>query len=323
MREKILRLLRQEGHISGESIARELHISRAAVWKHILMLRKKGYQISSAPRRGYYLIKDTDSIVPEAIMLDLGTQIMGKRVLYYDELGSTQDMAEKLARNGEEEGVVVIGGKQTRGRGRRGRGWLSPAEGGVYFSLILRTHLRPVNMLQIPMLIGVALVRAIRAITGLPANIKWPNDIHIGNRKVAGILTEINCEVDRVNYIIPGIGINVNTQSASIKTANNLATSLAEELGAEVSRVQLIRRILVELEEVYLEFVHSGPTVLLQEWKGLNNTLGSRVKITDENMEINGRAVDLDPDGFLLVQDDSGNLHKIVSGDVSLRTQPE
>ncbi len=321
MREQILKLLKQNVYISGERIATNLSISRAGVWKHINLLRKKGYQIVSSPHKGYCLLQTADSIIPEAITIDLGTQKIGRRVIYYEELKSTQDVADRLARRGEGEGLVVISGRQTQGRGRKARAWLSPALGGIYLSIILKPNISPVNAVQIPMVAGVALARAIRMVTKLPAEIKWPNDIHIGERKVAGILTEINCEVDRVNYIILGIGINVNTEIASLAVQGNVATSLAHELGGNVSRVELIRKFLVEFEIIYFKFIRAGLDSLLSQWRSLNNTLGAQVKVSDEGFAVAGKALDIDGDGFLLVEDGSGKIHRIISGDVSLRVQ--
>ncbi len=319
MRSRILRLLRQHEHISGQSIAAELKISRAAVWKHIQALRRGGYQIKSAPRYGYCLVSVDDLIIPEEILLDLKTMSMGQRIVYYDEVASTQDVADRLARQGAEEGLMVLAGKQNSGRGRKGRSWLSPFEGGVYLSLILRPGLRPMNVVQIPMVAGVSMVKAIREVSGLPAQIKWPNDLNIGRKKVAGILTEINCELDRVNYIILGIGINVNTKAILLTVEQNTANSLADELGREISRVALVRKFLQEFEQDYQQFLHDGLKTMLNQWKAFNNTLGSAVRISDGEGEIRGVALDLDEEGFLLVRDEVGGLHKIVCGDVSLR----
>ena len=252
--------------------------------------------------------------------MDMDTRIVGKRVIYHEELSSTQDAADKLARSGAEEGLVVIAGKQIQGRGRKGRRWLSPSGGGVYLSIILRPPLSPVNVVQIPMVAGIAVATAIRKTTQLQAKIKWPNDIYIGRKKVAGILTEINCEMDRVNYIILGIGINVNTKIASLsKEVQGIATSLIDELDKNVSRVNLIRQFLTEFEKAYLLYVKRGLKPILLKWKTLNNTLGSRVRIYDSDTEISGKAIDLDSEGFLLVKDDAGSVHKIICGDVSLR----
>src|SRR4030042_3966354 len=186
MRSQILRLLRQHEHISGQSIADELKISRTAVWKHIQALRRGGYQIKSAPRYGYCLVSVDDLIIPEEILPDLKTMSMRQRVVYYDEVASTQDVADRLARQGAEEGLMVLAGKQNSGRGRKGRSWLSPFEGGIYLSLILRPGLRPMNVVQIPMVAGVSMVKAIREVSGLPAQIKWPSDLNSGGEEMAG-----------------------------------------------------------------------------------------------------------------------------------------
>ena len=212
MRDSILRALKVEGHVSGEQLGRRFNISRTAVWKHVNELRRIGYEIDSSPRTGYSFVKSPDLVIPQEIALGLKTSIIGRRILYREEVTSTQDEAGEAARRGAEEGVVVISERQTRGRGRKGRSWASPPREGVYFSAVLRPNLRPSQIIQIPLIAGVAVCKAIRRVTPLEPRIKWPNDITIGGKKVAGILAEMSCDIDRVDHIVLGIGVNVNTQ---------------------------------------------------------------------------------------------------------------
>jgi BirA family biotin operon repressor/biotin-[acetyl-CoA-carboxylase] ligase len=322
MRQLILKALKDKGQVSGEQLGKQLNISRTAVWKHIHELRKKGYQIESSPRSGYSFIGSSDLIVPEELTSDLDTKFMGKRIVYYEEVTSTQEMAEKLARNGAVEGTVAIAEQQTGGRGRKGRIWTSPPQGGIYMSFILRPNLRPAYVIQIPLIAGVALAKTIQKILPLHANIKWPNDIYIGNKKVAGILTEMNSELDKVNYIILGIGINVNTQLDSLQEeVRSKTTSLVAEYGQSVSRASIIRQFFIEFERIYHRFLISGFSTIRHQWKMLTNTLGYRVKVYDDTTEIFGTALDIDEEGFLLIKKDDGTIEKIISGDVSLVKQ--
>jgi len=321
MRSEILALLKQSDHVSGEEIAARLKISRAAVWKHVKALRQKGYRIDSAPGYGYTMISSTTDVVPEEITADLKTSVIGKTVHCYKEVASTQDVADKLARSNASEGTVIIARSQVKGRGRKGRPWVSEND-GIYISMILRPSLKPVHVVQVPMVVGVALSRAIARTTGLKPGIKWPNDILINGKKVAGILTEMNSELDKVRYIIPGIGINVNNRASGLpENVKQIATTLRDECGTEVSVIDLVRNFLEEFDHWYDIFIKQGFLPIAAEWKKLNNTIGSRVKVYDGEIEIFGRAMDIDEEGFLLIQSDAGQTIRILSGDVSLRNQ--
>lgn len=320
MRKKILELLQENKLISGMEIARHLGVTRSAVWKHIKRLREEGYQIDSSTHLGYSLRDKADVLISEAVTANLHTSVLGKDVIYYESVSSTQNIAEELARKGAQEGTVVIAEYQAEGRGRKGRVWVSPFRNGIYMSIILRPQIKPVNAIQIPLVAGISVAKAISSTTGLPARIKWPNDINIKKRKVAGILTEIRCELDEVQYIILGIGINVNTRIEDLQFENNIATSLSKELGYRVSRLELTQCILRELERMYLQFIETGFNELLNEWIKLSDTIGEEVVISDFDNIFTGVAIGLDNDGFLLVRSTDGAIHRIISGDVSLRT---
>jgi BirA family biotin operon repressor/biotin-[acetyl-CoA-carboxylase] ligase len=319
MRDSILRALREEGHVSGEHLGRRFHISRTAVWKHVNELRRIGYEIDSSPRTGYSFVKSPDLVTPEEITLGLNTAIMGRRILYREEVTSTQDEAGEAARRGAEEGVVVISERQTKGRGRKGRLWASPPREGVYFSTILRPNLRPNQIIQIPLIAGVAVCKAIRRVTPLEPRIKWPNDITVGGKKVAGILAEMSCDIDRVDHIVLGIGVNVNTQCSLLpEPTRGIATSLAEKCGEYVSRVRLVQCLLAEFDALYTTFLASGFAPMREEWKALDSTVGSWVRVSDAEEEMKGKALDIDGEGSLLVRKENGDVKRIISGDVSL-----
>jgi BirA family biotin operon repressor/biotin-[acetyl-CoA-carboxylase] ligase len=319
MRDSILQALRQQGRVSGEQLGKKFNVSRTAVWKHVNELRKIGYEIDSSPRTGYFFIKSPDLVIPEEIAIGLDTSIMGKFFLYQEEVPSTQDMAEEAARGGAEEGTVVISERQTEGRGRKGRIWASPPREGVYISVILRPGLRPTQVIQIPLIAGVAVCRAIRKVTPLQPRIKWPNDITLGGKKVGGILTEMSGDIDRVNHIVLGIGLNVNTKCSLLpEPTRGIATSLAERCGEHISRVRLVQFLLAEFDALYREFLVSGFDAPREEWKALDNTIGSWVKVSDAKEEIKGKALDIDEEGFLIVRKENGDVKRVISGDVSL-----
>ena len=320
LRELILKNLQQEGHISGEILGKRLKISRTAVWKHIKELRKRGYQIEASRKSGYTFVKSTTLLLPEEIERGLNTQIMGKPVTHYDTMSSTQDIAAEMARRGANEGTLVVAEMQEKGRGRKGRSWVSLPQGGIYLSLILRPNLMPSQVVQIPLIAGVALTKAIRETVSLQPMIKWPNDIIVGKKKVGGILTEMSSEIDGVNYVILGIGLNVNMPASVFsEDISNIATSLIDECGKYTSRVKLVQSFLSEFELIYTKFLVQGFGSVRDEWKELNNTIGSRVKITEGMTDIEGEAIDIDNDGFLLVRKENGDISRIISGDVSLR----
>src|SRR6202034_3895849 len=206
---KIITALRQNPDgVSGADLAEQLHISRAAIWSRIEELRKIGYEIEAGPHFGYRLTGEPDALLADDLLARLTkTKIIGRDIQVFEQTTSTNDVVEKLARDGVREGVVVYAESQTKGRGRLGRKWISPARKGLWFSILLRPNLRPQQTTQLTVATATALRRAIVSQTRLPVEIKWPNDILINGKKVAGILTEMNAELDRVRYVIPGIGI--------------------------------------------------------------------------------------------------------------------
>lgn len=314
MNEKILALLRDKtNHVSGEEISRRLGISRAAIWKHIQELRQEGYEILAVPHRGYELIASPDKLLPEEILFGLNTKIIGKHIVHHDMVSSTMDVAMELGMKGALEGTVVCAEGQHKGRGRLGRQWLSSKGKGIYCSLILRPNLSPAASPQVTIVSAVSVCQALRKATKLDCLIKWPNDLIINNKKVGGILTEMNAETGRVKYVVIGIGINVNADEAALPPK---ATSLKTQATAEFSRVSLLQHILQEIEREYLSFQSHGFAPVIEKWKKLSTTLGHRVKIVSGNEHIEGEALDIDSDGGLLVRRDTGFLEKVVVGDV-------
>lgn len=318
--EKILAVLRsnRDTYISSEELCKIADISRAAIWKHIEKLREEGYDIEASPHHGYRLAAIPDSLIASEIKWGLKTKLMGREVISYKKTDSTNDLAYELAEKGAKEGTVVLAEEQSSGKGRHGRRWVSPPNGGAYLSFILRPEIAPNTIPIITLLSAVAVAKAIRETVPLSALIKWPNDILIDGRKVCGILTEMKAEQDRVDFVIVGIGININTP---LKELPKGAASLKEELRRKgivlpVSRIELVRKILEMIEREYNVLKREGPDPVIEEWKHFSAMLGSRIKVLLQNRSFEAQAHDIDSDGALLVRLESGILERISSGDI-------
>jgi len=314
MREKIIDFLKKkEGYISGDQIASWLGITRQALWKHIQELKTKGYDIVAVPHLGYRLISAPDRLFPSEVTQGLNTRWTGRKIHYFDSLSSTMDIAMQSGLKGDPCGTVVLAESQTRGRGRLGRLWLSPKYKGIYLSLILRPKILPGGASILTLLAAVSVCEAIKETVGFEVQIKWPNDILSGNKKLGGILTELNAEMDKINFVIIGIGLNVNNDK---NTLAGSVTSLKEQKKENINRVILLQEILRRIESNYLLLENKGNSSILESWRQYNVTLGKRVKVRYQKEHIAGVAVDIDRDGALLVRQDSGLVEKVMAGDV-------
>jgi BirA family transcriptional regulator, biotin operon repressor / biotin---[acetyl-CoA-carboxylase] ligase len=309
-----------DGGVSGTALSQELRVSRAAVWARIEDLRSLGYDIEASPHRGYRLLSAPDLLHADDLVSRLGkTKVVGRDIHVFLETTSTNDVVEKLARDGVREGAVVFAESQSRGRGRLGRKWMSPARRGLWFSILLRPDLRPQEVTWLTIASATALRRAIESQTGLKPEIKWPNDILIQGRKVAGILTELSAELDVVKYVILGIGVDVNINSGEFPAElRKVATSLKAELGKPVSRPELAVAILRELDADYARIGRGQFGALADEWQEHGTTIGHEVVIRIGDRQVRGRAESLGEDGELLVRTDHGHLERIISGDLSV-----
>lgn len=317
---RILELLRrQEGFLSGEDIGRELSITRAAVWKGIKKLREEGYEIEAVTNRGYRLTNPETMYNKRELEQGLKTKTMGQSIYFYEETDTTNNRARELALEGAPEGTLVVAEKQTAGRGRRGKVWESPLGTGIWMSLVLRPQIMPAEASVLTLLCGLATAEAIEAETGLSAGIKWPNDILINGKKAVGILTEMDCEMSEVHFVIPGIGINVNTASFPPEIAE-IATSLYLECGKTVSRRRLVHRVLERLEEHYETFLRTGSfAAMLKDYRKHCITLGKEVHVLGREPFF-AEALDITPEGELLVRRaDNGKEEVVFSGEVSIR----
>ena len=317
---RILELLRrQEGFLSGEDIGRELSITRAAVWKGIKKLREEGYEIEAVTNRGYRLTNPETMYNKRELEQGLKTKTMGQSIYFYEETDTTNNRARELALEGAPEGTLVVAEKQTAGRGRRGKVWESPLGTGIWMSLVLRPQIAPTEASVLTLLCGLATAEAIEAETGLSAGIKWPNDILINGKKAVGILTEMDCEMSEVHFVIPGIGINVNTASFPPEIAD-IATSLYLECGKTVSRRRLVHKVLERLEEHYETFLRTGSfAAMLEDYRKHCITLGKEVHVLGREPFF-AEALDITPEGELLVRRaDNGKEEVVFSGEVSIR----
>ncbi len=302
MRAHILKTLRESGnYVSGERLSKQLGISRVSVWKHIGNLRQDGYVVEASPR-GYRLVSSPDLLLPCEF------PEVEHKIHHFGKIGSTMIVARELAKRGVEEGTMVLAESQFHGRGRLTREWLSP-EGGIYFTIILKPKISPAYAPRINLMASVAVARAIREVCGLKAELKWPNDVLIKGKKVCGILAEMEAEVDVINFINLGIGINVN---ASIPQYEKEATSLKDELGEEVPRKELLKAVLKEINEQQALLTEDK---LLREWKNLSVTLNKQVRIMTLCGEVMGRAIDIDSNGALVLRSEDGSLRSIIAGD--------
>jgi len=318
---KVLEVLeRSDVPVSGEMISNELGITRSAVWKHINELRMMGYDISSSQKDGYQLTRTSSKLLPYEIHKKLRTRFIGKKMRYLENTPSTIWVGKQICSEGDVErmhGMVIIAEEQTGGVGRMGRAWVSPS-GGIWVTVVLKPHIPIDRVFMITMAGSVAVARAIRREFDLGALIKWPNDIFIGNKKVAGILLELSAEADSVHYCLLGMGIDVNVPLNQFSPAlQKDITSISTELGHEVDRASFLARILNEFENHYLLIESGEYDTIIREWKSLSCTLDRRVDIRTLRNSFSGEAVDIDEYGALIIRKDNGKLERVIAGDCS------
>lgn len=300
-------LQNQTQFLSGEEISQKVGVSRTAIWKHIEELRNQGYEIEAKPRSGYRLIHRPDRVAPEELTPHLETKQFGREIRYQFQTTSTQVLAHQWAKEGAVEGALVLAEKQESGRGRLGRSWYSPPYTGIWMSLILRPKIPLAHAPHMTLLASVGVTKAIRRVTGLPVQIKWPNDLLINGKKVCGILCELRGEQDQIHYLVTGIGINVNTKETDLPPElKPIATSLAIELGSPIHRASLIAVILEELELIYTRYLAEGFPVVRTEWEQAAGMLGQMVKAHTSQGELTGKALSLNENGALLMQTENG-----------------
>jgi BirA family biotin operon repressor/biotin-[acetyl-CoA-carboxylase] ligase len=312
-------LEKQDTFVSGEYLSQVCGCTRTAVWKHMEELRSEGYEIEAVKKSGYRLISAPDRIGAAEILAGMETKRIGRVVHAYDSVTSTQLLAHQEATQGAPEGTLVIADRQTGGKGRLGRVWHSPSGAGIWMTLILRPAIPIPKAPQMTLLTAVAMARALRETADVPVQIKWPNDLFIRGKKVCGILTELNAEADRINYLVIGIGLNVNTKREQIpEELAEIATSLYLESGREYKRASIVQRFCLAFEQLYDHYLEKGFAEIKAEWESLSFSLGKQVTVRTLHQTIYGKAVGLDAEGVLLVETADGQRHKVYSADVEI-----
>jgi BirA family biotin operon repressor/biotin-[acetyl-CoA-carboxylase] ligase len=320
---KILTLLEENRGqtLSGSDIAKKLNISRSAVWKGIEELRKEGYEIHAATNRGYSLAESSDLLSAEGISLWLTNPAITKDSIHiYKSIGSTNQEAKKAAVAGAGHGTVILAEEQTEGRGRRGRSFFSPKGTGIYMSVILRPQGTAEEAVLTTTAAAVAVSRAISRVLEIETRIKWVNDIFVGDQKVCGILTEAvsDFQTGTIESLILGIGVNVTTGKESFpddirKTAGSLLPTQAS-----VSRNRLAAAILDELFKL-VDCLDSED--IMDEYRARNFVPGKQITVHCGNEIYDAKALDIDPQGGLVIQKSDGSIHTLRSGEVTIRTK--
>jgi BirA family transcriptional regulator, biotin operon repressor / biotin---[acetyl-CoA-carboxylase] ligase len=308
-------LHRTKTYLSGEQLGSRLGLSRTAVWKRIERLRACGYLVDGSSRRGYQLPPGQDLLLAADITDGLTRQWLQGPVLHFISLPSTNDLAKDLARQGYPEGSVLVAETQSAGRGRLGRVWESPPGTGIYLSVILRPRLPPTELPKLTLSAAVAVVEAIAEATGLSTGIKWPNDILLAGKKLGGILTEMETESDQMSHVVLGVGLNINTPVFP-EHLTELATSLLSGTGRTYSRLAIVRALLRRLDTVYGRFLGQKFPAILEAWRQAAVTLGRTVTVKQGGEEISGLALDVAPDGALLVETPGGGVERVISGEI-------
>ena len=319
MQKKILDiLLNTDDFISGQEISEKLGVSRQAVWKSINALKEKGYEIQSVTNRGYRLVSSPDYLNESSLKTLLHNKIIGKNLIVLDSVNSTNDHLKKLGNEGCENGTVVAAREQTRGKGRLGRTWQSKKDDGIAFSVLLRPNVAPSEVSAITPLAGLAVCKAIREYTKLDCVIKWPNDIIVGRKKLVGILTEMSAEFEAVEYVITGIGINVDHTSFPEEIAFK-ATSLLLETGRHIDKNEFLACVLEHLENEFVKNNLELTPTALSEYTDLCATVGRSVTFQRGTRRISGMAVGVSEHGELKVMMSDGTICLVNSGEVTVQ----
>ncbi len=315
-------MLRESGdYVSGQRLCEELGVSRTAVWKAVNQLKEEGYQVEAVRNRGYRIMAGPDVMTEEELnsLLAGKTNWAGKNIFYYPEIDSTNIRAKQLGEENAPHGTLVVADMQTAGRGRRGRGWVSPPGHSIYMSLLLRPDIRPGNAPMLTIVMAYSVAEAIRDCTGLNVQIKWPNDIILNGKKIVGILTEMSTEIDYINHVVIGVGINVNMESFPEELSDK-ATSLRIEMGKSVKRSPIIAETMIRFEACYEQFAQKGDLGFLREsYNEMLVNCGREVLILGAKESYKAYALGIDDNGELLIRREDGTEETVYAGEVSVR----
>jgi BirA family biotin operon repressor/biotin-[acetyl-CoA-carboxylase] ligase len=318
---KVLRFLKihNSEYLSGQDLSDVLRISRVAIWKQIKKIQALGYTVESKQKEGYKLTKNSELLLPWEIVSGLETKVLGQQAYYFDSVDSTQNQALKMVNESKKEGIIIIAEKQTGGRGRLGRKWISP-KGGIWFSIILHPKFDISNITLFPIASSLALSIAIQKICKITTELKWPNDLTIKGKKLAGMLIDASFESNKIENLVLGVGINFNVNVKEIekelkKTPNFYGvTSLNDQKNKNI-QIELIQSFLLELEKVYEELNKNQIKKIITEWTKRSSTIGKQVEMNTLNGKISGKAIKIDEDGGLIIKDDE-KTNKVFAGDI-------
>lgn len=324
MRDQILKELKchTTGYVSGEELSNKLQVSRTAIWKYIKQLKAMGYVIESQTKKGYKLLDSPDSLLAYEIGEGLNTEFIGSNIDFLEQVDSTNLYAKRIAEKGFSDGTVILANEQLKGKGRLGRSWTSPKDKGIWMTIMLKPNINPAQAAKVTLLTACAVNKAIEDNCDIKSKIKWPNDIICNGKKLCGILTEMNAELDEIHYLIVGIGINVNLDIEEFpEELHSTATSIKIEKGIDVSRKELVKSILNNFEVYYKTFLKTGSiSQFISEYREKSAVIGRDVNIISSTVKFKGRVLDISEEGQLLVQLEDGSIKEVISGEVSIRS---
>lgn len=318
---EILKILRNtSGYVSGQELCKQLGVSRTAIWKVINHLKEEGYLIEAVSNKGYKLMNTPDVISTSELESRINTEIIGQKIKYYEEVDSTNTVAKRIAEEKDTNGLLVIAEKQIQGKGRRGRNWDSPKGTGIFMSIILKPRINPSNASMLTLIAALSVIRSFKKLLSVEAFIKWPNDIVINGKKVCGILTEMSAEIDYINHVIVGIGINVSTKEFPSEIST-VATSLFIEGNESISRAEIVSNILEEFETCYKVFLETENLVyLVEQYNKVLINMGREVRIMERDKEYLAIALGINERGELIVEEsETKQIKHIIAGEVSVR----
>lgn len=315
-----LRLLREaKDSISGQDLCEHFGVSRTAIWKIMNQLKEEGYQIEAVQNRGYRLVGQPDLLGKDELESRMSTDYIGRCVYYKKETDSTNTWAKRLAEEGAPNGSLVVADTQNAGKGRRGRSWNSPEGTSISMTLLLYPDLEPAKAPMLTIVMGLSVVQGIRSALGVETRIKWPNDAVLNGKKLCGILTEMSAQIDFINYVVIGTGINVN-QEAFPEEIREIATSLRIEMGQPINRAGIIASVMKAFEKNYEAFRKAGDLSPLQkDYEEVLANKNQKVRVLDPKEPFEGTALGITPTGELRVQKEDGTIAEVHSGEVSVR----
>lgn len=312
-------LRESDGYVSGQELCEKLGVSRTAVWKAVNGLKEKGYQVEAVRNRGYRITESPDILTKEELSSVIDTEWAGQTIYYFDQIDSTNIRAKQLGEEGAPHGTLIVAGQQNAGRGRRGRTWESPPGVSIYMSIVLRPEMAPVKAPMLTLVMALSAADSLKECAGLDIQIKWPNDIVLNGKKLAGILTEMSTEMDYINHVVIGMGINVNTEWLP-EELEEKATSLRLETGRIIRRSQIIASIMKAFEKNYQLFMETqGLRQMQEKYNSLLINREKEVRILGVKEEYAAYALGINEKGELLVRRDNGEVEAILAGEVSVR----